>query len=208
MSFYIYIYMQGIFLLAISFLTTFILSKTTNLKPVANYNNKFEYIPVLTSNILADLLIVYITFSGILSVKNSKSWNILTKWYKKYRLSAMIADILIGVLYLLLARYLVFAFKLNFNLFTFAIFAVAIQLTFDFLFYLLFSTIPKKQNDMLDMFKEWGKFAGLDALWGDSILVIVGVIVSAFLNQQSVDFNLVTLILSCYLVPYIIYKKN
>lgn len=200
--------MQGIFLLAISFLTTFILSKTTNLKPVANYNNKFEYIPVLTSNILADLLIVYITFSGILSVKNSKSWNILTKWYKKYRLSAMIADILIGVLYLLLARYLVFAFKLNFNLFTFAIFAVAIQLTFDFLFYLLFSTIPKKQNDMLDMFKEWGKFAGLDALWGDSILVIVGVIVSAFLNQQSVDFNLVTLILSCYLVPYIIYKKN
>jgi hypothetical protein len=200
--------MQGIFLLAISFLTTFILSKTTNLKPVANYNNKFEYIPVLTSNILADLLIVYITFSGILSVKNSKSWNILTKWYKKYRLSAMIADILIGVLYLLLARYLAFAFKLNFNLFTFAIFAVAIQLTFDFLFYLLFSTIPKKQNDMLDMFKEWGKFAGLDALWGDSILVIVGVIVSAFLNQQSVDFNLVTLILSCYLVPYIIYKKN
>ena len=200
--------MQGIFLLAISFLTTFILSKTTNLKPVANYNNKFEYIPVLTSNILADLLIVYITFSGILSVKNSKSWNIITKWYKKYRLSAMIADILIGVLYLLLARYLVFAFKLNFNLFTFAIFAVAIQLTFDFLFYLLFSTIPKKQNDMLDMFKEWGKFAGLDALWGDSILVIVGVIVSAFLNQQSVDFNLVTLILSCYLVPYIIYKKN
>ena len=200
--------MQGIILLVLSFLTTFLLSTFTNLKPLTNYNNKFEYVPILTSNILADLLIIYITFSGMLSVKNSKSWHILTNWYKKYRLSAMIADILIGVLYLLLARYLAFKFKLKVNLFTFAVFAVAIQLVLDFIFYLLFSAIPKKQNEMLDMLKEWGRYAGLDALWGDSILVIVGVVVSAFLNQQSFDFNLVSLILSCYLIPYIIYKKN
>ena len=200
--------MQGIILLVLSFITTFLLSSFTNLKPLTNFNNKFEYVPILTSNILADLLIIYITFSGVLSVKNSKSWQILTNWYKKYRLSAMIADILIGVLYLLLARYLAFRFKLKVNLFTFAVFAVAIQLVLDFLFYLLFSAIPKKQNDMLDMFKEWGRYAGLDALWGDSILVIVGVVVSAFLNKQSFDFNLVSLIFSCYLIPYIIYKKN
>ena len=200
--------MQGIILLVLSFMTTFLLSTFTNLKPLTNYNDKFEYVPILTSNILADLFIIYITFSGVLSVKNSKSWQILTNWYKKYRLSAMIADILIGVLYLLLARYLAFRFKLKVNLFTFAVFAVAIQLVLDFLFYLLFSAIPKKQNDMLDMFKEWGRYAGLDALWGDSILVIVGVVVSAFLNQQSFDFNLVSLIFSCYLIPYIIYKKN
>ena len=200
--------MQGIILLVLSFTTTFLLSSFTNLKPLTNFNNKFEYVPILTSNILADLLIIYITFSRVLSVKNSKSWQILTNWYKKYRLSAMIADILIGVLYLLLARYLAFRFKLKVNLFTFAVFAVAIQLVLDFLFYLLFSAIPKKQNDMLDMFKEWGRYAGLDALWGDSILVIVGVVVSAFLNKQSFDFNLVSLIFSCYLIPYIIYKKN
>lgn len=200
--------MQGIILLLLSFLVTFILSKTTNLKPLINYNNKFEYVPILTANILADLLIIYITFSGLLSVKNSKSWAILTNWYKKYRLSAMIADILIGVIYLLIARYLAYSYKLKFNLFTFAVFAVCVQLIFDFLFYLLFSTIPKKQNDMLDMFKEWGKYAGLDALWGDSILVIFGVVISSMLNDQSYDFNIVALIVSSYLIPYIIYKKN
>ena len=192
--------MQGIILLVLSFMTTFLLSTFTNLKPLTNFNNKFEYVPILTSNILADLLIIYITFSGVLSAKNSKSWQILTNWYKKYRLSAMIADILIGVLYLLLARYLAYKFKLKVNLFTFAVFAVAIQLVLDFLFYLLFSAIPKKQNDMLDMFKEWGRYAGLDALWGDSILVIIGVVLSSFLNQKSVDFNFVSLILSCYLI--------
>ena len=37
---------------------------------------------------------------------------------------------------------------------------------------------------MLDMFKEWGRYAGLDALWGDSILVIIGVVLSSFLNQK------------------------
>ena len=53
-----------------------------------------------------------------------------------------------------------------------------------------------------------GKFAKADALWGDSILVIVGVILSSFLNQQSFDFNIFTLIFSVYLVPYIIYMKD
>ena len=54
--------MQGILLLALSFLVTFIVSRTTNLKPVANYNNNFEYLPLLTSNLYADLLIIFITF--------------------------------------------------------------------------------------------------------------------------------------------------
>ena len=54
--------MQGIILLVLSFIVSFILSKTTNLKPLTNYNDKFEYIPILTSNILADILIVFITY--------------------------------------------------------------------------------------------------------------------------------------------------
>ena len=52
--------MQGIILLVLSFTTTFLLSSFTNLKPLTNFNNKFEYVPILTSNILADLLIIYI----------------------------------------------------------------------------------------------------------------------------------------------------
>ena len=41
---------------------------------------------------------------------------------------------------------------------------IAIQLFFDFAFYLLFSAIPRGKNDMLDMFKTWAKYAKLDAL--------------------------------------------
>jgi len=198
--------MQGIILLVLSFILTFIVSKTTNLKPVANYKNNFEYLPLLTSNLYADLLIVFITFSGILGI--GKSWKVLAQWYKKYRLSAMVADTLIGVLYLMAARYVDYTYKLKLDLFQFGVLAVGIQICLDFAFYLLFSVIPRGQNHMLDMFKSWAKYAKLDALWGDSILVLVGVVLSAYLNQQSFNANMLWLILGGYLVPYVIYMKD
>ena len=198
--------MQGLVILSISFFILFLVSKFSNLKPLINYNNKFEYIPILTSNLYADLLIIFITFSRLLG--NHKSWNILSNWYKKYRLSAMIADILIGVIYLLIARYLVYITKLKPSLFQFGIIAVIIQIIFDFLFYLLFSLIPKGSNHMLDLFKDWAKYAKLDALWGDSVLVIVGVILSSLLNNYSFNTNIFVLILGLYLVPYFIYMKD
>ena len=198
--------MQGLILLALSFIATFIISRTTDLKPLTNYKDYNEYLPILTSNIYADLLIILITFSGILGT--GKSWQVLTKWYKKYRLSAMIADILIGVIYLLIARYIAYKQKLDLTLFQFGVLSVLVQIFFDFLFYIFFSLVPKGSNHMLDLFKNWAKFAKADALWGDSILVLVGVVLSSYLNQQTLNTNLFVLILGIYLVPYIIYMKD
>ncbi len=95
----------------------------TGLKPTIDYNNKFEYIPIITANIYADLLI---------------------------------------------------------------------QIIFDFLFYIFFSSIPRGANDMLDFFKGYAKEAGVNALLGDSFLVIMAVTMSALLNQTSFDTNIVS----------------
>ena len=43
---------------------------------------------------------------------------------------------------------------------------------------------------MLDLFKDWAAYAKLDALWGDSILVLVGVVLSSYLNTLSFDTNI------------------
>jgi hypothetical protein len=173
------------------------------LKPTINYNNKFEYIPIITANIYADLFIIFITFSKIyIKIKS------LEEWYKKYRLSAMIADILIGVLYILLGRYLVYKSGITTGLTAFAGICVFIQIIFDFLFYIFFTIVPKGSNDMLDFFKGYSKEAGTGALLGDSVLVIMAVIISALLNQASYDTNIVFLIMSIYLTPYFIYMKD
>jgi hypothetical protein len=195
--------MSGLLVVGLVFLLTFLIEKTTNLKPTINYNNKFEYIPIITANIYADLFIIFVTFSKIYI--NIKS---LEDWYKKYRLSAMIADILIGVLYILLGRYLVYNSGIQVGLTAFAAICVFIQIIFDFLFYIFFTIIPKGSNDMLDFFKGYSKEVGAGALLGDSFLVIMAVIISALLNQSSYDTNIVFLIISVYLTPYFIYMKD
>lgn len=195
--------MSGLLVVGLLFLLTFFIEKTTNLKPTIDYNNKFEYIPILTANIYADLFIIFVAFSKIYF--NIKS---LEGWYKKYRLSAMIADILIGVLYMLLGRYVVYTSGVEVGLTSFAAICVFIQIIFDFLFYMFFSIIPKGSNNMLDFFKGYSKEAGTGALLGDSFLVLMAVILSAFLNQASYDTNIVVLITSIYLTPYFIYMKD
>jgi hypothetical protein len=143
------------------------------------------------------------TFSKIYYISPS-----LEGWYKKYRLSAMLADILIGVLYILLGRYLVYKMGWKIGLTAFAGLCVAIQIFFDFLFFRLFSLIPRGKNDMLDYFKGYSKEVGVNALMGDSVLVIFAVVLSAILNAKSFDANIIFLILSIYLTPYFIYMKN
>ena len=197
------LYMNGLLIVGSLFVLTFLIEKTTGLKPTINYNNKFEYIPIITANIYADLFIIFATFATIYIKTKS-----LEGWYKKYRLSAMIADILIGVLYILLGRYLVYKSGLKIGLTAFAGICVSIQIIFDFLFYIFFTIIPKGSNDMLDYFKGYSKEAGASALLGDSFLVIIAVIMSALLNQSSYDTNIVFLIISIYLVPYFIYMKD
>lgn len=194
--------MYGFFVVIAFFILSFVIEKM-NVTPTIHFSDKFEYIPILTANIYADLFIIFLTFTGIFYKSAT-----LTSWYKKYRLSAMMADILIGVLYILLGRYLVSYFKLDIGLTSFAGICVGIQIIFDFLFYFFFSAVPYKSNDMLDFFKEYAKETKVDAIFGDSVLVIFAVILSAVLNTQSVDFNIVALIVSLYLVPYFIYMRD
>ena len=195
--------MNNLLFVGLCFLICYIVEKTTNVKPTINFENKFEYLPIITANIYADLFIIFATFTRVY-------YKILTleDWYKKYRLSAMIADILIGVLYILLGRYLVYTLKLNVGLTAFALLCVVIQVIFDFLFYLLFTLVPSGTNNMLDFFKGYAKEVGVNALFGDSVLVILAVIISGLLNARSFDTNIVFLILSIYLTPYFIYMRD
>ena len=194
---------KGLVILLCAFAITYIIEKSVKLKPTTNYNNKFEYIPILTANIYADLLIIFITLGGF--IYKSKT---LEEWYKKYRLSASIADILIGVLYILLARYIMFTMNINLSLTSFALLAVIIQVIFDLIFYKVFSSIPLGSNHMLDFFKRYAEDVKGGAIIGDSVLVIFAVVLSALLNLQSFDVNIVMLIISIYLIPYFIYMKD
>jgi hypothetical protein len=185
------------------FLLCFGVEKVWNPNPTTHFLDKSEYVPILSANIFADLFIIFLTFTKVFYTSET-----LSNWYRTYRLSAMIADILIGVLYILLARYLVYVFKWNIGLTLFAGLAVGIQIFLDYLFYLFFTVLPRGQNDMLDFFKDYAKEVKQDAIFGDSVLVIFAVTLSAIFNNYGFDFNIVMLILSVYLAPFFVYMKN
>jgi hypothetical protein len=193
----------GIIAVIFFFVLAYVIEKTMNVKPTTNYSDFFEYVPIITANIYADLFIIFITFTKLYYDSPS-----MEQWYKKYRLSAMTADILIGVLYMLLGRYLVSVSGINVGLTAFAAICVGIQLILDYLFYIFFTIIPKGSNNMLDYFKGYAKEVGVNALTGDSTLVIFAVIASALLNQQSRNTNIVFLILGVYLAPFFIYMRD
>ena len=146
-------------------------------KDISNFNNVNDYLPILNGSLNADLIIIFLLYHGIF---NS---SLLKKWYKKYQLSAVIADVLILVIGIILARFFYKYFFTSFNIWKFTGLAVIIQIIHDVLFYWFFKTVPRGYNDMLDFFKDYASEVGVGAILGDSFMMIIAVNIDQFLNK-------------------------
>jgi len=168
---------------------------------ISNFYNVNNYLPILNGCIIADIIIIILLFNGIFNSKYLK------KWYIKYNLSACIADILILVIGIILTRYFYNYFFEKFNIVLFTFLAVVIQIIHDNLFYLLFMSTPLKYNYMLDFFKLYANEVGIGAILGDSFMMIIACLFSSYFATLSLNTNIIILILSIYLLPYMIYYK-
>ena len=165
---------------------------------ISNFNNVSDYLPILNGCINADLIIIFLLYHGVF-----KSYY-LKKWYKKYQLSAVIADVLILVIGIIIARYLYKYFFGAFNIWKFTGLAVIIQIIHDILFYLFFKTVPRGYNAMLDFFKDYANEVGVGAILGDSFMMILASLLSSHFATYTLNSNIILLIFSVYFVPYII----
>jgi hypothetical protein len=190
------------FILIVSLVIGYVLSNI-GIKPTSNFMNDSELLPIVTANLWVDLVIIFIAMSGIIFTGKT-----LKLWYKKYRLSAIIADMFSIILGMILLRYIVYKLNIKVNLFTFILLGIGLCIIHDILFYLLFKNIPRGSNNMLDFFKDYAKDLGSTAIIGDVILVINAIILSALLNTKSKKTNIITLFIGIYLIPYIIYMKD
>ena len=76
-------------------------------KDISNFNNVNDYLPILNGSLNADLIIIFLLYHGIF---NS---SLLKKWYKKYQLSAVIADVLILVIGIILGYIAFFCYMIK-----------------------------------------------------------------------------------------------
>jgi hypothetical protein len=167
-------------------------------KDISNFTNVNDYLPILNGCINADLIIILLVFHRFF-----KS-NYLKKWYKKYQLSAVLADVLILFIVIILARFFYKYLFTSFSIWKFTGLALFIQIIHDILFYWLFRSVPQGYNAMLDFFKLYAKEVGVGAIIGDSFMMIIACLLSSHFATYSINYNIILLVISLYFFPYII----
>jgi hypothetical protein len=170
------------------------------MKHISSFSDTSDYLPILNGIILTDLAVIALLLSGAIGSY------VLKMWYREYTLGAVIADVLIIFIGIVLARFLYpFIFK-EYSLVKFLLLVVGIQVIHDLLFYSLAVLIPRGKSKIMDVFKDYGKEVGYKAILSDSAMMVSSVLLATFLKQQTLNTNLLLLLFSVYLVPYMVFS--
>jgi len=167
------------------------------LKNLANYNN---YLPLLNGVLITDLFVILLLNVGLIKSK------VLNKWYLQYNLSAVMADVLIILLVLIITKSIYYYIFEEYSLLKFISIALILQIIHDILFYILFSNIPRGVNKMMDTFKDYAKEVSYKAIIGDSGMIILSCLLGAYFVTKNINTNIIVLIISLYLLPYLLYN--
>ena len=154
----------------------------------------------MLKGVITDLFVMLLLRTSVIKSQ------VLNKWYSQYNLSAVIADVLIILIGLIIARAIYYYIFDKFSLFKFIIIAVIVQIIHDILFYALFSITPRGVNKMLDTFKDYANETSYKAILADSGMMIMSCLLASYLVNKNTNTNIIVLISSLYLLPYLLYK--
>ena len=169
-------------------------------KNIGNFNNISDYLPLFNSVLITDLFVILLLNIGVI-----KS-GVLRKWYDQYNLSAVIADVLIILIGLIITRAIYYYVFDTFSLIKFIFLAVIVQIIHDLLFYIFFKNVPRGMNKMLDTFKDYAIDVSYKAVIFDSFMMISACLIASYLINKTINYNIILLIVSLYLLPYLLYN--
>lgn len=169
-------------------------------KNIANFNNTSDYLPLFNAVLITDLLVIL-----LLNMKIIQS-SILIKWYADFNLSAVIADVLNIFIGLIIVRAIYYYVFTDFSIFKFVALALVVQFIHDMLFYAFFSSVPRGMNRMLDTFKDYAKEVSYKAIFTDGGMITMASLIASYLAGKNLNTNLIVVISSLYLLPYILYN--
>ena len=169
-------------------------------KNIANFNNTSDYLPLFNAVLITDLFVILLLNIGVIRSQ------VLKKWYSQYNLSAVIADVLIILIGLIIARAIYYYVFNDFSLVKFIIIAVIVQIAHDILFYILFNNTPRGVNKMIDTFKDYANEVSYKAILADSGMMVMSCLIASYLVNKNANTNIIVLISSLYLLPYLLYN--
>ena len=169
-------------------------------KNLAGFNNINDYLPLFTSVLITDLFVIFLLNANVIKSR------VLRQWYSQYNLSAVIADVLIILIILIITRAIYFYVFDSFSIVKFIMLAVILQITHDILFYVFFKNISRGVNKMIDTFKDYANEMSYKAILADSGMIIMSCVIASYLVNKNTNTNIIVLILSLYLLPYLLYN--
>lgn len=168
-------------------------------KDISNFSNVSDYLPILNGVLFVETVGIYLTLKRHVIHSNT-----LRLWYKKYGLSAVIADVSIIMIGFIIARFLYKYFFSQFSIVWFLLLLVLVQIIHDILFYGFFSAVPKGYNGMLDVFKQYGNELGAWAILGDTIIMLTSGLLASYYAGSSLNMNIIYFIITIYFLPYML----
>ena len=148
--------------------------------------------------------VVWVDFITILLHKFFNFGRSLDKWYAQFGFVAVISDCLVIILGILIAQFIVPGAPTL----TLAAVSIVVQLVHDYLFYILVILgVPKGQNSMIDLFKEYSRENSWKILVADSTMIGSTVILADLLSEYSDAVTSFIGLLGAYALTYIIYTR-
>jgi hypothetical protein len=167
-------------------------------KNISNFDNINDYLPIFNGSLNSVLFLIFFVYHGIVNSKHLKDW------YSKYKIYALLADVLIFFIEIIIVRLIYkYIFK-SFSIIKFTLLAMCIQFIHDICFILLFTICPYKVNSMIDFFKNSYKKNGMFTILWNNLFVIFACLCSSYFATFNLNMNIITLITTLYFVPYVL----
>jgi hypothetical protein len=168
---------------------------------ISDFTKTHDYLPLLNGALMTDLIIICIVLGG----RHLQS-HALRQWYNRYHLGAVIADVLIIVIGIIIARYLYPRIFKSYSLWRFIGLAVAVQVVHDLIFYQVTTSIPRGRSGIMDVFYDYGREVSYKAVIADSAMMVTTCLLFALFADQSLNTNIILFIGLVYLTPYLIFS--
>lgn len=179
----------------------------TKLEDISEDTNLWDWAYITIGVLIVEFIVIALTrfYPDIFG----KSLNI---WYNRFKLSAVLSDVLIILLGFGISRYIYSEYlydTYDWNPLYFTGTTVGVQIVHDILFYFgVIRQIPQGQNAMMDVFKEYAQSAGAKIIAADSAMVAGSSILAMVLKGANGPVVAFIGLLTAYAVPYILETRN
>lgn len=174
---------------------------------ISEDDNPYDWIYITIAVIIVEICVI-----GLVRFYPDIFGKWVNIWYNRFKLSAVLADVIIILLGFAISRYIYseYLYKTyDWNPLYFTGTTMGVQLLHDILFYIgVIRPIPTGHNSMIDVFKEYAASGGAKILAADSMMVAASSGIAMLLKNVSVPGVSFIGLLALYVVPYILETRN